>query len=64
MFLQRPPIPASVAQQFQNNQVMQQRMTGPRGPLAEVNYEVLQRFPGTYNLFFIQNKLQDCKFII
>lgn len=49
MLLQRPPVSVSVTQQhFTNNPVLQQRMPGPRNPLAE-HFDVLQqRFPGLH----------------
>ena len=44
MMLQRPQT-AVPQQQFQPNQVMQQRMVGPRNQIPE-QYDVLHRFPG------------------
>jgi hypothetical protein len=46
ILLQRPSVPSNVTQQFQNNQIIQQRITGSRAQLQE-HYEVIQqRFVG------------------
>lgn len=70
MLLQRSPAPSGniVAQQFQNNQMVQPRVqqtaASPRTQVQE-QYEVLQqRFSGKYNFFFFRLNLNVCMLFI
>lgn len=51
MLLHRPPVPGNIPQQFQNNQMIQQRMAVPRSQMPEQYDSMQQRFPGIYIFF-------------
>lgn len=46
MLLQRPPVPGNIPQQLQSNQIIHQRMVGPRTQVPEQYDPLQQRFPG------------------